>query len=490
MSRMHETDTKQEVGLHESMALQTYEFFDGGPERSTALAQFASGETTHLELEYPQLSFNHQIDQHVSNLQHQLSDRYSEIATPEYRLAEAYFLKAAQRINGGQREVSQDEIDAFQELNECVYSAADPVIVNQMLTQLWSKIEKADSPSVALLKKDLEMGFKYIGSDGEVVEVPALPNAEDLNVGFLPELSDEALVWLQEELESRFAPAKEIFTAHYNQYSEKFDTEGIGPAEIVGLFEEAIKAQGLDVDVILKPEARLLSWSSADSAVMVGENRKPIKTVNELMGVFVHEVGVHGVRSMNGLASGVEAFGVGLFTEAENLEDPSYLSFEEGLAATLQAAVSGKKEKWSVAGMGLYLTVALASAGWSPRQIQETMVRARLIVGAKSEEDALLPEKINKAQAATATHTSRVFRGTPSKSEFKTTSGATLHYAKDLAYASGKIKAIKTLNAIAELPDAERVAEIDLLLSAKFDPTNHRQKALVESVFSHDKVEV
>ncbi len=488
MLSAQETDVKHEkkVGLSESLALQSYEFFDGGPERKTSVDRFVSGESSELVLEYPLLD-DHEIEAHVSNLYVEVSDD-NEVATAEYRLAEAYFLLAARRLNSAERPVSQQEIDHFQEMNEAIYGKPDAASTDKLLTRLWILIDGIKNPIAQSIQADLSTGFEVILEDGSTVEVLALPRPENDQSGSLPELSDEAVSWLQETLLIKFAEAKDIFEEYFNTQAGEV---GVGPEEIATLFEEAIETMGLDVGVILKENATMLSWSSADGAVCVGSEREPIKTANSLLGVFVHEVGVLGIRSSRGNSTGIEALGSGLFTEADEGEDPSYLAFEEGLASTLQAAVQGKAEKWSAVSLAPDLCIALAHQGWTPRQTQELVTKIRTVVGIKKDTEQITPEVIQKAAKATANYnTVRVFRGTPTDRHYKTSEGVTLHYAKDLAYVAGKIKAIPLLNQLALLPAQERENELELLLSSKYDPTNKRQKTLVESVERHDKVMV
>lgn len=491
MSVTHETDKSLEkkIDLQQALALQTYEFFEGGPERKSAIADFASGASCGLELQYPLLESGSLIDEHVSVLLQEVSDGPVEIATPEYRLAEAYFLQAARRINSSERVHSQDTVDNFQALNEAIYGKPDQEVVNQMLTQVWRKLEGVTSPAAIEILSKLDSGYTFESGNGESVEIPALPRPEtDLEEGeTLPILEDETVAWLKESMSQRYGVAQEVFRTYF---AENDVSDGVAAAQISELFRSAIEKLGLDISVIERENASLLSWSSADSAVIVGLERKPIQTPEELFGLFVHEVGVHGVRSQNGLSSGVDALGVGLFTEATEGEDPSYLTFEEGLAATLQSATRGKKESWSIAGMGLYLTTAFAHMGWTPRQIQEVMTNIRVGLAVKETDTDVDSEKVKKAQNAAATHTHRIFRGTPTAESLKTSAGVTLHYAKDIAYAAGKIKAITHLNSLAHLSEPDREHALDVLLSAKYDPTNSSQTSIVKSLQRPVKVEI
>ncbi|MCA9301014.1 hypothetical protein KC974_00445 [Candidatus Saccharibacteria bacterium] len=488
MSNTGEKNTSHEqLDYKKAIALQTYEYFEGGPDQKTAIANFIDKKSKNLDLKYPSLESG-VIDRFVSVLHQEVATTPDAIATSEYRLAEAYFLQAARRINRKERVHSQEVIDNFQLLNEAIYGKPDEVVVNQMLTQIWDRLDTVKSPAAATILEQLKSGYALSFGDGESVPIPVLPRPEvsSDNRESLPILEDETIEWLKDSVSKRYGVAQEIFNKYFN---ENETPEGVDACHIAELFESAIAEMGLDVAVIQREDVSALSWSSADQAVIVGLDRKPIKTPEELFGLFVHEVGVHGVRSTLGSSTGVDALGVGLFTEADSGEDPSYLTFEEGLASTLQLASQGKKESWNVAGMGLYLTVAFAHMGWSPRQIQEVMSNVRIALGASEADVVISEEKVNKAQAAAATHVRRIFRGTPAGEELKTSDGVTLHYAKDLAYAAGKVKAIEYLNNLSKLNESERERMFDILLSAKYDPTNTVQAKIVESVQANGRVE-
>jgi hypothetical protein len=481
MSNTGEKNTSHEqLDYKKAIALQTYEYFEGGPDQKTAIANFIDKKSKNLDLKYPSLESG-VIDRFVSVLHQEVATTPDAIATSEYRLAEAYFLQAARRINSKERVHSQEAVDNFQILNEAIYGKPDEAMVNQMLAQIWHRLDAVKSPAVSAVLEQLKSGYDLNFDDSESVYIPALPRPEASpdHLESLPTLEDETVEWLKDSMSKRYGVAQEIFNEYF---SENEIPEGVDARQIAELFESAIVEMGLGVAVIQREDVSALSWSSADEAVIVGLDRKSIKTPEELFGLFVHEVGVHGVRSTLGSSTGVDALGVGLFTEADSGEDPSYLTFEEGLASTLQLASQGKKESWNVAGMGLYLTVAFARMGWSPRQIQEVMSNVRIALGASEATE----EKVGKAQTAAAAHVRRIFRGTPVGEELKTSDGITLHYAKDLAYAAGKVKAIEYLNNLSKLSESERERALDILLSAKYDPTNSAQAKIIETIHGNE----
>lgn len=473
----------------DSLGLQTYEFFGGGDQRQERIRQFATGLVVQVELDYPEL-FSDEVDKHVRNLCGVVSPEgvggiYS--ATPEYRLGEAYLLKAAQRLNDRVRPVGQSEIDSFQELNEAIYGKPDVLIMKQILSHIWESLYQKRVNITDPIIRELETGSIFTAENGESVEVPPLPrpNAKAAEADNLPELNPEALQWLKDTLESEFSSVKLVFDEYFAENILKREDTKMHPADIVEMFHLGINALGLEeVGVIEKADATALSWSSADGAVVIGMRRAPIESVDQLMGVFIHEVGVHGRRYQHGKFLGDDSLANGLFTEANTGEDPSYLTFEEGLGAVLQRVADGTNDIWSTKHSGIwgYLNIGLAHMGWSPRQIQEVTSRALVVLQSKDGQAELTETAKNTARKKSAAYLIRVFRGTPADEVLQTTEGITLHYAKDLAYTAGKFKAVNTLNYIATLPEAKRNEAWQHLFSGKFDPTNSRQSAYVESV--------
>ena len=461
-----------------SMGLQTYEYFAGGKERPEIIERFIDGESTELRLDYPRLLLP-EIDDHISNLTSLVPEGHTGSASVEFRLAEAYFLKASQQINTLDYP-SQQIVDHFQEINESIYGKPDKAVVDQMLSRLWGQIESKRGGVSDDLINDLKEGWVFTSSNGEVINIPALPNPTDTIQEPLPTLSQEAKEWIYGELSKEYASVKEVFEKYYQAEIEARDDKSITPEDVVAMFRSGIQAMHLhEIDVVEDQNTTALSWSSTDGVVVVGMKRKNLSSVDEVLGVFVHEVGVHGRRYASGKKLGDDSLANGLFTEANDDEVPDYLTFEEGLAGTLQKIMQGGEEEWGIASMALYLNIAFAHMGWTPRQVQEVMTKVRLVLGS-SKEDGPNDDLINRSKRTTATGVVRVFRGTPTDKHFKTSKGVTLHYAKDLAYASGKIKVIPLLNKIASLPEPDRTELWDRLFLGKFDPTNSHHQQYTE----------
>lgn len=462
-----------------SLGLQTYEYFVGGEDREERLRQFVDEEVVELNLEYPLLESS-EIDEHISNLSSLIQENDTGgSATVEFRLAEAYMLMACRQI-GELQNPSQEIIDRFQEINESIYGMPDSVVVEQILASLWGQINSKRGGVADSLIEELEKGTIFTAKNGESVAIPRLPKSKELGKDSLPTLTEEARQWIDETLTEEYAPVSDVFDEYYRSEIEPREDKSILPVDILEMFKRGVSVQELDgVAIEVDQNATTLSWSSIDSAVVVGMKRKPLTNVKEALGVFIHEVGVHGRRHISGKELDDESLANGLFTEANEGEVPDYLTFEEGLAGTLQTVSQGAVEKWGLPSVALYLNVAFANMGWSPRQVQEVMTKVRVVLGT-SESDSQIPDDlVEKSRKTTLTGVVRVFRGTPSSKGYKTSEGITLHYAKDRAYMAGKIKVIPLLNEIASLPEPERTNAWNRLFVGKYDPTNHHHQSYV-----------
>lgn len=469
----------------DARALQTYEHLDGPSDLN--VADFAAGECLELKLGYDFL-WTGQGEEKIDAYIGELADASTQNTDPtdasvEYRLAEVFWLKAASRLVGKTTDsIAQRDVDEFQSLNNELYGTPDPEIVSAILAEVWADIEKTTDPYSRQVGQELTEGFIYIAQDGSEINIPALPVPE-IAGGSLPQLSPEAGEWLKGYLDGVLGPVKNYFTKVGEELSSD-NHEGFSPRQVAQLFREAVEILGLgDIEVVEDENARLLSWSSKRSAVIVGLKRANVKNVDELMGLFTHEVFWHGGRSANGRSASSESLSAGLFTLAEEGENPDYLTFEEGAATTLQALVADTVTNQDIEYQGRYLCILLAARGWTPRQVFEVTKRVRLI--REIEQNGLTLADASKiATEASVSQVVRTFRGTPVDKLLKTTSGETLHYSKDLAYTSGQVRARNFFNGYfsEHKSDEDRRALMEYLLLGKFDPTNSRHRKFVTAV--------
>ncbi|MFO0971152.1 MAG: hypothetical protein U0520_02255 [Candidatus Saccharimonadales bacterium] len=462
-----------------SLALQSYEMFAGTEGRDEALAAFLSGECAQLPIDrtYRMLSSSADkvLSAHRANLEELSAQNPSlTIGTPELRLAEVWLIKALRNAAEVQGDISQAQIDTIQRMNREIYGEIDPQITGAFLSKIWDKITAVQNPVLRHVVAELENGFVFTAENGEVVEVPALPRAEGSQE--LPVLEDDVFAWIQERMQADTAEARHIFET----YAQQHDLTEFTPQDIAEVFRQAIAANESLQGVQVREDENdtVLSWSSEDAAVKVGCKRKNITSVDELVGVFVHEVYVHGGRYLGGQALGDAYLANGVFSVAEAGEQPGYLTFEEGLTTTLQKAVQGKKEAWGMAAMGNYIGIALAEQGFDSRQVFEVMRRMDLVFKASKVSEASYVEQWEAASRQALARVVRIFRGTPASKALRASDGSVLHFGKDKAYALGKVRAIEYLNTVlADATEEERDQVWQFLLSGKFDPTNRAQHA-------------
>ena len=184
-----------------------------------------------------------------------------------------------------------------------------------------------------------------------------------------------------------------------------------------------------------------LSWESSEMAVIVGGKRAPIKTSDELFRKVLHEFGVHGQRSVNGLKTKLPVLGMGLFT---NTPRPDYLTFEEGLATTVEEMIGDAVPKWTVVKLGHYINISLAEHGVDFRAVFETAWRYRLLAKLKNNQE-VTEEMISKEQRLAYGACVRIFRGTQPDMVDKKPDVAPLTFNKDLAYLEGRVLAMQYL---------------------------------------------
>lgn len=474
-----------------ALSLQTYEFLDGGQERAVAIEDFVLGRTLELDLPYSKLDtveLEEELRLLAADLTNLSSDNEDPIcATPDYRLAEVYWLMAASRLSqrSGQ-EISQYEIDSFQQLNSEIYGEPDPRIESAMLGQVWQRISEVNGVDFEEAIYELENGFIFTAEDGSSIEVPPLPKPSN-ELETILNLDQDIAEWLKDYLNSILAPARAVIQEYYHSMPGPDEEKVFSAQDIVEVFKTAKNEMRLfDIDVRLSKESATLSWSTRENAVIVGSRRVPVDSVNELVGLFAHEVFWHGGRSACGILSGNLALQSGLFTLADEGEQPSYLNFEEGMASIIQSLVTGDDYMPDFSrSMGHYMNISLANRGWTPRQIFEVMKRVRIIYGFDDSTVISESRPWSKASEETSSQVVRAFRGTPSKLALHTSDGVTLHYAKDLSYADGEIRAKSYLNyQFKSASHEERVSLMNYLLSGKFDPTNARQKQYTDKILS------
>lgn len=342
-------------------------------------------------------------------------------------------------------------------LNNVLYGKAEEKVLWSALHEVLSKADFRESQTFNELNKRMR---KILGAEWMAKVDLSKP---------LPRLSSEVVDYLRQFIDHNFGDIRGAIFDRWQEESDELmrktgEKYQAGPEEIVEYFELALeffnKKWPSDIKVLLDENQSALSWNGEKRAVMVGAKRAPIKSAKVMFSKIVHELLVHGQRAVRGEKIH-PILGIGLFTRE------SYLDFEEGLATILETVSQGKDLTWDMSTLGLYINIALADKGASFDDIYEINWRLRaleLMDNGKYSEENVLVQKRNAYN-----QTVRVFRGTPMALEFNG-DRLVLFYGKDLAYLSGKLKAIKYLN------NAVLSGKLDLneMLSGKFDPTNEK----------------
>ena len=163
---------------------------------------------------------------------------------------------------------------------------------------------------------------------------------------------------------------------------------------------------------------------------------------------------------------------MGLFTDTPR---PDYLTFEEGLATTVEEMIGDAVPKWTAVKLGHYINISLAEQGADFRTVFETAWRYRLLGKLKNDQE-VTQEMINKEKQAAYGACVRIFRGTQPDLADNQPGAVPLTFNKDLAYLEGRVLAMQHLESLYSSQDVDGVAR---LFAGKYDPTNPKQQELM-----------
>ena len=343
------------------------------------------------------------------------------------------------------------------------------------LSELWSMLEgKNYHPSAQQLFDDLKNGFDF--QDEAVAPLLRADNPELR----LPRFENNAaLEWVGEIVIEENADIQALIDEYWEQaVAEHGEDYVCAPKDIVDVFQKVIAMRDPDgssgVSAELIEGKTALSWESPEMAVHVGSKRAPIRNKEELFRKVLHEFGVHGQRAINGLKTKLPVLGTGLFTDTKR---PDYLTYEEGLATTIEETIGDAVPVWTAAKFGHYINLSIAESGVDYRSVFETAWRYRLLSSLKPDQE-VTTAMIDKAKSAAYTACNRIFRGTqPDLREKTGLDIKPLVFSKDAAYLSGRVLVMEHLK---ELHEAGDVAGVKRLFAGKFDPTNPVQADIME----------
>ena len=396
----------------------------------------------------------------------------------EFRMAEMGYIKLLGQLEFLCREGgSREEIDNIREqarlLGHELYGQPQPEIRDAVFNELWDILDaKTYHPTAQALYDDLANGFNW-----QSQAIPAMLRAEDRDAR-LPRFEDnQALEWAGEQIVAQNADIQALVQEFWDQKVAEYGEGYICcPDDIVEVFQAVINLRDPDhtsgVTVKLIENKTALSWESPEMAVLVGDRRLPITTSDELFRKVLHEFGVHGQRSVNGLKTKLPILGTGLFTDTPR---PDYLTFEEGLATTVEEMIGDAVPKWTAAKLCHYINISLAEQGADFRTVFETAWRYCLLAELKDNQE-VVQEMIDTQRQMTYDICVRIFRGTQPDMADSQTGVAPLTFNKDLAYVEGRVLAMRHLENLHARQDVEGITH---LFSGKYDPTNPEQQKLM-----------
>lgn len=477
------------------MAFQSYEMLKNNA--SSLKNDFLEGNFQNPKLEYPELHSPETLKSQIDRLEDgialskQYSDKLGESginaveSSLGFRANEMHLVGLFATLNEAvSREIPQEQMHELanetRDLNEKLYGKPNPETLKSSLGHIWQNIDnKQLSESATEIKNQLENGFTWGNT-----QIGGLPKPEKFEA--LPDFENPALSWAGEAIMAETAPIealiREMWEDKVTEFGEKYEA---GPEDIVEMFAASLQLMDpggeTGVKAEIDPGATALSWDSSTMSIKVGSKRKSIDSAEALYRKFLHEGYIHGGRAINGLKTELPVLGTGLFTDTERAD---YLTFEEGLATTIEEAVSGTEPKWNSVKLGNYINIGLAEQGYDFRSVFEVSWRYRLLEGINDNQevdDALLEKHKNAAYTACV----RIFRGTPTDLCEKYPGIKPVTYNKDLAYLNGRKIAMDYLAKLYENQDKDGLIR---LMSAKFDPTVPEQDQLVDtfSVKKHE----
>jgi hypothetical protein len=398
-----------------------------------------------------------------------------------YRMAEMYWLMEAKRMNelstNPTSEAFKQSAERYQNLNEELYGVPDEELIRNLYGEILAQAKSKNLHlSARLLLSELSFGTT-VDVAGRNAKVPGILGEQH---GRLPENMGEKLKVLGEVLREEFADVITLVNNYYESTVRERSGVNGDAAEFTvqdaqALFEAVHAMRDPEnksgISIKIQPNANSISWDTPSMSIQIGENRRRIDSVQKMIGLIVHEYGVHAIRAVNGLKTDLPVLGTGIYSEADPGENSDYLSFEEAFATLCEMALNESEEGWEEKHIGPYLAVAAAYRGLDFRQAFEINWRARVLMAVKDDE-AVTEDILKKQRKQAMIAVRRIYRGTPTQ---LVDDRPVLTYNKDLAYLGGKIYALKYLEMV-----GDDKSKIKRLFAGKFDPLNHRQDALVQ----------
>ncbi len=481
----------------EALSFQSYTWFvnNGFDE----LDGFVGGLCLSPSLVYPRFKGVDSLDQDKSRLEDAVDiaakiepdvDKLRVIeATLNFRRAEIVYVELAAEIAKLKQSLEEVEdkqtenilrakINEMRELGHELYGEPDPEVRDMALNELWLNLDKRSYlPSTQKLYDELSNGFWF----NEDKYINPMLRAENQELR-LPDFEDESMKWLGRRMLEVAASAHAIAYDYWDHASAEME-EGekylCYPEDIVEVIKILVNhydpenKYGIEVELVEGRDS--LSWDTASTTVVVGADRDPIESAEELYQKVLHEIEVHMVRFINGSKTDMPLMATGVYTDTKR---PDYLTFEEGFATVVEESVSEEASEWDATKLGNYINISMAEAGADFRSVYEMSWRYRLLMDLGDDEEPD-EKKIKKHKDLAYKACLRIFRGTqPDLLESTGIDVAPLTFNKNLAYLNGRVIAMQYVRKLYENDDVEGLA---FLFMGKFDPTIPEQYELAKS---------
>lgn len=356
------------------------------------------------------------------------------------KLADFYLLKNAAKLQSNPKDVLL-WTQRFNQAGEELHGQVDPQEVIRVAKKDLQEIEAAQPSSVAaMVYRDLVEGVEVTQN----VEVDA-----------------SLLEPVRTEMFERFSGIAEIIESL---------PEGPYNSEHVRIVFEAIKnklagqnQEWQNWTISNSPNKTMLSVSASSKWIDVPDGRSDVATKQELLGLAMHEIGVHAQRAVNGYSADDKMMAKGL---------PGYNDFEEGLGILFEYLATGVVPEKSI---DRYVDIALATGAVNGIRLSRDSLIALGI--SRHEARAAARNQPHPEHDATRksviAHVNRIFRGgtgMPVRDEQGTIIDQPV-YVKDMVYYEGFVKARDFI--IEQLKNGVSAKELlDYLLSGKFDATD------------------
>jgi hypothetical protein len=466
------------------IAFQSYEVIKGnGDYRDVQMTDFMTDKIQYPVFDYPLLSAT-ELRRKITTLDNILvysnslpeDQREAVWDTVSYRIAEMYWLIGMQELNDAYQKGDDATvarlIPELKEAGEQLYGSTTDELISQVKGELHAQISEINlDEQQEKYVHELLNGF-IVEIDGKEVPVPAINlDSQDR----LPVSTTESLLRLKEKLQIEYSDIIEIVEDYYQEYivTRPEGARYFTPDDMYKLFTKVHEGRDPDnasgIRILLDDDARSMSWSTPDMAIIVGARRRTnIDSVIEMQAKIIHEYGIHAGRAVSGLKTELPILGTGVFTDADYDELSDYLTFEEGFALLGESVIQDTVGQWDIERFAKSYAIILADQGYDFRQVYEVLWRINAVISRRK-----LDIQAHKFQAYLDCE--RVFRGTPTNMPRIDKDGnvQAITFNKDLSYVYGRIKAAKFVeNASDEL--------LDVSFKVKIDPTNKRQLQLAQ----------